>query len=93
MTTATKSATKVNPVEAFLMKVREDGQIRSQIEALKTQEKDQAIQEICRIANKIGFKFNAKQYEQYARMTWTRTAKPNRAMTDQELILVACGCC
>ena len=40
------TATKVNPVEAFLNKVREDGQIRSQIEMLKTQEKTQAIQEI-----------------------------------------------
>jgi hypothetical protein len=87
------TATKVNPVEAFLNKIREDGQIRSQIELLKTQDKSQAIQEIVRIANKMNYKFNARQYEEYARMLWTKNTKTNRPMTDEELILVACGCC
>jgi hypothetical protein len=87
------TATKVNPVEAFLNKVREDGQIRSQIEMLKTQDKNQAIQEIVRIANKLNYKFNAKQYEEFARLTWSKNVKTNRPMTDEELILVACGSC
>jgi hypothetical protein len=87
------TATKVNPVEAFLNKAREDGQIRNQIEMLKTQEKTQAIQEIVRIANKLNYKFNARQYEEYARMVWSKNAKSNRPMTDEELILVACGSC
>ena len=67
------TVTKMNPVEAFLKKVREDGQIRSQIEMLKTQEKAQAIQEIVRIANKLNYKVNAKQYEEYARTMMTST--------------------
>jgi hypothetical protein len=62
------TVTKINPVEAFLKKVREDGQIRSQIEILQSQNKKQAIQEIVRLANKHNFRFNAKQYEEYAMM-------------------------
>ena len=84
------TATKVNPVEVFLKKVREDGQIRNQILLLKTQPKKQAIQEIVSIANKMGFKFNAKQYEEYARMMCSQNAQTNCAVTDEELILVAC---
>ena len=87
------TATKVNPVEAFLKKVREDGQIRSQIEALKTLDKAQAMQELIRIANKLNYKFNARQYEEYARMIWSKNATTNRPMTDQEMIQVACGNC
>jgi hypothetical protein len=85
------TATKVNPVEAFLKKVREDGQLRSQIEMLKGQDKNQAMQEIVKIASKLNYKFGVKEYEEYARMQCTRNAKSNRPITDEELILVACG--
>ncbi|HVU87516.1 MAG TPA: Nif11-like leader peptide family natural product precursor [Pirellulales bacterium] len=85
------TVTKMNPVEAFLKKVREDGQIRSQIEMLKNQDKKQALQEIVRIANKLNFKFNAKQYEEYATMVCSR--KGNSQISDLELIQVACGSC
>ncbi len=83
------TVTKMNPVEAFLKKVREDGQIRGQIEMLKNQNKQQAIQEIVRIANKLNFKFNAKQYEEYATMLCSR--KGNSPISDTDLIQVACG--
>jgi hypothetical protein len=85
------TVTKMNPVEAFLKKVREDGQIRSQIEMLKTLNKKQAIQEIVRIANKLNFKFNAKQYEEYATLICSRNAQGNSPISDAELIQVACG--
>ncbi|HEY4312377.1 MAG TPA: Nif11-like leader peptide family natural product precursor [Pirellulales bacterium] len=87
------TVTKMNPVEAFLKKVREDGQIRSQIEMLTTKNKQLAIQEIVRIANKLNFKFNAKQYEEYALMLCSRNAKTNCPISDEELIRVACGNC
>ena len=85
------TATKVNPVEAFVKKVREDGQLRNQIELLKNQEKTQAMQEIVKIAGKLNYKFGIKEYEEFARMQCTRNAKQNRPITDEELILVACG--
>ncbi len=85
------TVTKMNPVEAFLKKAREDGQIRNQIEMLKNKDKQQAIQEIVRIANKLNFKFNAKQYEEYALMVCSRSGKTT--ITDEELIRVACGNC
>jgi hypothetical protein len=87
------TVTKMNPVEAFLKKVREDGQIRSQIEMLTTKNKQLAIQEIVRIANKLNFKFNAKQYEEYALMLCSRNTKTNCPISDEDLIRVACGTC
>ena len=41
------TVTKMNPVEAFLKKVREDGQIRNQIEMLKTQNKNKRFKRSC----------------------------------------------
>ena len=87
------TVTKVNPVEAFMKKVREDGQLRSQIEMLAKQEKNQAIQQLVSIANKMNYKFNAKQYEECARAQWARNANANCEMTNEQLILVACGRC
>ncbi|MES1213364.1 MAG: Nif11-like leader peptide family natural product precursor [Singulisphaera sp.] len=87
------TVTKMNPVEAFLKKVREDGQIRNQIEALKNQNKKQAIAEIVRIANKLNFKFNARQYEEYATMLCTQNPIAGGPITDAQLIQVACGSC
>ncbi len=84
------TATKVNPVEAFLLKAREDGQLRSQIEMLKTQPKKQAIEQIVQLAAKAGFKFSAKQYEQCIRMMRTLNGKNDCPITDEELILAAC---
>jgi len=87
------TATKINPVEAFLNKVREDGHIRSQLEQLQNRPKKQAIQEIVHIANKMNFKFSPKQYEQYAMMVCSRNAQSNQPIEDRDLILVACGNC
>lgn len=87
------TATKINPVESFLSKVREDGHLRSQLEQLENRPKKQAIQEIVHIANKMNFKFSAKQYEQYAMMICTRNAQADRAIEDRDLIRVACGQC
>lgn len=85
------AATKMNPVEAFMNKVREDGQLRNQIEMLAKQNKTQAIQQLVSIANKMNYKFNAKQYEEYARSQCARNTNGCCEISDEQLILVACG--
>ena len=85
------TATRSNPVEAFQMKVCQDGQLRKQIEMLKTREKNQAIEEIVRLAAEAGYQFTAKQYEASAQLFWSQKSQGNRPMTDEELILVVCS--
>jgi len=91
MTTAT-----MNPVQAFLEKVKTDTQLRKQLETLNSQkdtEKTMTIAEIVKIAEKAGFKFTAKDYEYVARKMYIRNAKSTAPIGEKELISVACGCC
>jgi predicted ribosomally synthesized peptide with nif11-like leader len=91
MTTAT-----INPVQAFLEKVKTDTQLRKQLEMLNNQkntEKTPTIAEIVKIAEKAGFKFTAKDYEYIARKMYVRNAKSTAPIGEKELISVACGCC
>jgi hypothetical protein len=85
------TATKTNPVESFQKKVCQDSQLRKQIETLKTQPKNKAINEIVRLAVEAGFMFTTKEYEEYARTLWSRKSQANRPMTDEELILAVCN--
>jgi predicted ribosomally synthesized peptide with nif11-like leader len=91
MTTAT-----INPVQAFLEKVKTDTQLRKQLEMLNNQkntEKTTTIGEIVKIAEKAGFKFTAKDYEHFARKMYARNSKSTAPIGEKELISVACGCC
>jgi predicted ribosomally synthesized peptide with nif11-like leader len=92
MTTAT-----INPVQAFLEKVKTDTQLRKQLEMLNSNqqntEKTPAINEIVKIAEKAGFKFTTKEYEQVARKMYVRNSKSTQPIGEKELISVACGCC
>ena len=106
MTTATTNAT-MNPVQAFLEKVKTDTQLRSQLESLAGQcnndstqghaaegEKGmkQALGEIVKIAERAGFKFTTKDYEHIARKMYARNSKSTQPIGAKELISVACGC-
>lgn len=92
MTTAT-----INPVQAFLEKVKTDTQLRKQLEMLNSTEKStettKIIGEIVKIAEKSGFKFTAKDYMHYARKMYARNSKSTAPIGEKELISVACGCC
>jgi len=92
MTTAT-----INPVQAFLEKVKTDTQLRKQLEMLNAKEnnteKTPVINQICMIAEKAGFKFTAQEYQQMARKMYARNSKSTQPIGEKELISVACGCC
>lgn len=86
----------INPVQAFLEKVKTDTLLRKQLEMLNNQqniEKTTTIGEIVKIAEKAGFQFTTKDYKHYARKMHARNSKSTAPISEKELISVACGCC
>jgi hypothetical protein len=78
----------MNPIEAFQKKVCQDSQLRKQIETLKTQPKNKAINEIVRLAGEAGQKFTAQEYEAWVRLF---LSQKNRPVTDEAMVLAVCN--
>ncbi len=85
-------ATTMNPVQAFLDKAHQDVQLRKQLDSLKTKETGKAFAEIVKIANKAGFKFTTKEYQEFARTQCQQKTQDKQPINDEQLISVACGC-
>jgi predicted ribosomally synthesized peptide with nif11-like leader len=90
---ATINSNTISDVHAFLKLAQRDEQIRKQLQEIKATNKQQSIEQICRIAAAAGCNFTAQEYEKAARARFAASCNNSRQPSDQELVGVAAGTC